>query len=401
MLETIREYAFEKLTRAQELFLIQQCHAEHVARLLQKIFTALNGPDEASLFTQLDDDLDNLRSAVEWSLAQQHTSLVFQAGRLYQYWNQRTNYREPLGWLERSFMIDSDTSAIDRARALNAAGNLLMELEEDEPARKYYESAIQLFRDNNDQNGIVTCLNNLGNIAWREKNFEKARQLYEQCLVDGREPESWGHAMVLNNLGSLARIRGDWQVSRDYYMHSRNICEKLGAEAGVSFADWFLGLLALAQHNLDEARGHFINELNAGWIQSNPIVLRMIKGYLGYIDLLTGKQEEARPILNEAAQAAGEYVKQIPNSSMVWHIVEAKARLALSDGHFERAARLFGAAWNQREKGSFFLNEAERIDYENCIAEIYNVLGKPGFDILFAQGQILNVKDAIGLALEE
>ena len=401
MLETVREYAFEKLTLGQELSIIQNSHADYFELRLQKTFDALNGPGEASFFAQLDDDLDNLRSAVEWSLAHQRTSLVFKAGRLYQYWNQRTNYREPLGWLERSFKIDTESSTLDRARAFNAAGNLSIELEEDEPGRKYYESAIQLFRDCNDLNGIVSCLNNLGNIAWREKNYEKARQLYEQCLEDGNQPESWGHAMVLNNLGSLARIRGDWQVSRDYYMYSRKICEKMGAEAGVSFADWFLGLLALAQRNLDEARGHFLNELNAGWIQSNPIVFRMIKGYLGYIDLLTGKKEEARPILNEAAQAAREYIKQIPNSSMLWLIMDGIARLELSDGHFERAAQLFGAAWILREQGSFFLSDAERPDYENCIAEICNKLGKSDFDNLFAHGQEMSLRDAIGLALEE
>ena len=401
MLETIREYAFEKLARSDELFFIQRRQAEFMEQFLQKVLNALNGPDEATWFSQLDDDLDNVRLAVEWCLANVHLSMVFTAGRLYQYWNQRTNYREPFRWLERGLAVETDIAPLEKAQVLNAVGNLLIEMGEDSRARGYYESALQLFQDVDDPNGIAICLNNLGNIAWHENDFEKARLLYEQCLEIGTQPDSWGHAMVLNNLGSLARIRGDWLEARDYYLRSRKICEKLGAEAGISFADWFLGLLALVQRNLEEAKTRFEIMLKANWMQTNPVMFRLNRGYLAYIQILSGKIEEARPILNDSIEAAREFLEEVPDSTDLCYVLDGKARLELSAGHMERAAQLFGAAWSQRIYGYFYLTNAERPDYESCIEQIRLAIGSEKFDLLFGQGQKMNIRAAIAFSLEE
>ena len=254
MLETIREYAFEKLSQSGELLTIQQAHANYIDELLEKAIAAQNGPEETTWFVKMDDELENLRSAVDWVFARQQPSLIFKIGRLFSYWNQRAIYLEPLAWLERAFAMDTNGSLLERAIAMNTAGNLIKEFGEIQRARGYYEPALALFREIGDQDGIGRCLNNLGNMAWADKDFEKARQLYEQSLA-GQTQDSFRTALTLNNLGSLARIRGDWQESRDHYLRSLEICERLGAEAGVSYANGFLGFLALVQRDLESLQG--------------------------------------------------------------------------------------------------------------------------------------------------
>lgn len=206
--------------------------------------------------------------------------------------------------------------------------------------------------------------------------------------------------MTLNNLGSIARILEDYDASLDYYARSREICVNLGAETGLSYADWFLGRLALAQRKLDEAQTHFESQQKASWLKNHPLISRWVEIYRSYIHLLRGNIEEARKILPDATVAALEYELQTPNLNDGWMFLEAKARLELIDGRFERSAQLFGAAWIQRERDDFFLTEFERPEYEARIAELHAGIGDAAYETAFQKGQSMSVKDALQFALE-
>jgi hypothetical protein len=129
---------------------------------------------------------------------------------------------------------------------------------------------------------------------------------------------------------------------------------------------------------------------------------QVTSGYLGYIELLSGNKKEAQRLLNDSLDAALEYLGQ---SSLLfgvdsegWALLDGKARLELEDGRTERAARLFGAAWDKTEG---IITEAERPDYEACIAEIRSALGDAAFEETFHKGQAMNIKEALEFALAE
>lgn len=401
MLETIREYAFEKLTTNGELFEIQKAHAEYMGKFLRKIMDLRNGPEEIEWFAKLDDELDNLRSVVAYELKLKQPAVIFTAGRMYQYWNQRTHYREPLGWLEDGLAVAHDLSNLERAHIKSAIGTLEGEIGDKYHQKENYESALSLYQEAGDLKDIAIILNNLGNCAWSDGDLEKSGQLYEQSLAMDPDPNTWSHAMVYNNLGSLAKIHGDWQKSNDYYLHSRQICLQLGADAGVSYADWFLGRVALSQRKLNEAENHFRDESNAAWLRANPLMFRFVQGYFGYIKLLKGNYDEAERILNDSIQAILEYMRENPEVEDNWMFLDGKARLALKKGQAERAAQLFGAAWVHRDRSNNHLTEFERPDYESCIAAIRERIGDLPFDELFKKGQGLNLKDALLFAIED
>ena len=246
MLETIREYAHEKLAQSGELESIQQAHADFMEQFLQKVVDAQNKPEEGEWFAKVDDDFDNLRSVIEWGLANQKPACAFLLGRLWQYWNTRTKQQEPLDWLERALATNGGTP-IERARALNCAGNISNELVEYQQARAFYEDSLALWRETNDVVGATTTLVNLANIVWvQDREYHKARKMYEEALVVlEHEPDmTWNRSMTLNNLGSLARILENYDAALDYYSRSRELCINIGAETGISYADWFLGRLA-------------------------------------------------------------------------------------------------------------------------------------------------------------
>ncbi len=402
MLETIREYAFEKLTQSGELLAIQQAHANDIRALLDKAITAQNSPEEVSWFAKLDDELVNLRSAMNWALVHNQPSLVFKVGDLYEYWEQRWNYREPLGWLESVLTGNAGGTPTERAKAMKIAGNLLNTLGSDrQRSRRYFESALDLFRETGDRSGISACLNNLGNQERAEKNFDKARQLYEQSM-DFEDVDSYGASITLRNLGNLARISGNWKTSKDDYLRALAICERLGAEAGISWVNLYLGALGMVQRKLNEARLYFESAMKASWLQANPLVRDLMGGYLGFVYLLLGNIKEGQSMLTSSLMSAIEILNENPEFEIIfWPQLEGQARLELMDGRADRAAQLFGASWTRREQETYPLTEFERPDYEAVIAEARPAIGDAAFDEAFAKGQAMTLEQAIAYALEK
>ena len=400
MLETIREYAHEKLSQGADFDSIRHKHAKHLTALLENVFNAAGSSEEVTWFARLDEEFDNLRSAMEWTLQSDQPDLAFLAARPFYYWRQRANYREPLNWLERAFAIRADISANQRAHALSKAGALAENLGEMVSAKKYFEAALNIYREVNDQAGISNVFNSLGGIARSEGDFENARQLYEESLrLDGSV--SFGTSMTLLNLGTLARIRSDWEESHAHFLRARGICEQLDMETGVSYADYFLGVLALVQGKLDEAQTYLETSKKASWLQQSPLFSGNLDGVMGYVLLRKGQVEQARPLLFKGLQSAAGFLDQGADPWDPVIITEGIARLDLIDNHLERAAQLFGVSWSARLSDEFPLTEFERPEYEARINTIRARLGDETFNALFEKGKAMSLKDAIAFALEK
>jgi predicted ATPase/serine/threonine protein kinase len=401
MLETIREYAFEKLTQSGELLSIQQARANYINALLDKVIAAEDGPDEGTWFAKLDDDFDNLRSAVEWVLTHAQPLVAIKAGARFTYWVQRSKSREPIGWLEHAISSDTIDSLTEKANAMKNLSNLIF-LNDIQRARNYLESALDLYRQAGDQDGINTCLHNLGNDELRAGNFDKARQLLEQSLA-GRQDDTVSKSITLLLLGWLARIRGEWQASRDYYLRAQAICEHVGSDMYLSYSYFFLGGLAGVQRDLTEARMYFEKLLKARWLQVNPLARGFFGGFLGYYHVLLGNHIDSQKLLNASLKSAAEFISQdqIPEYFTVGYILEGKARLELLERRAERAAQLFGASWTRREQEIFLLTEFERPDYEAAIAEARSATGDAAFEAAFIKGQAMTLEEAVEFALQE
>ena len=400
MLETIHDYAFEKLTQSGELQTSQHELATMIGTVLDNTLHAQGGTNEVSYFAKLDDELDNLRTTMEWSLARNQPELAFKVSRLWEYWVQRVNKLEPLHWVERALKMETDAPDLERAYAFNGAGNLEIGIAEWHRAEKYYQTALDLFKKLNHRDGISRCLNNLGNIAKSDKEFEKARQLYEESM-DYHDPDSFTISLTLDNLGNIARIREDWEVARGYFLRSREICERLGAAAGVSYADWFLGIVALAQMDLEEARQRFTSAAKANYIDTNPMMRDNYTGLIGYVHLLEGDLAKARPMLSTGLAALPEFLRAGSDITDAWFMIDGQARLDLLDGNPGRAAQLFGISSAWRKKDDYPISDAERPGYEDCLSSARAALGENAFEETFHKGFSMSIKEAVAFANKE
>jgi predicted ATPase/class 3 adenylate cyclase len=399
MLETIREYALEKLSMSGKLDAIRQAHVDMLAAALKSAAEAVATPGEAAAFAVLDDELDNLRSAMGWSLSTGRPILGLAAGHLYQYWMQRILQREVLAWLQKTLEVAAEAALLEKAHAQNCAGNLATDTGDHQSAEKFYQSALESFRQAGDRDGISRALNNLGNMAKDRNEIEKSRLLYQESL-DYQPPAAFGVALTLLNLGELARINEDWANARNYFMRAREICENLGADAGISYADSFLCKMSIILRDVPGALKWYDSCLASKRFQSSALMQAVARGWLGYIRYLQGEMDQARSLIAAGCAAESEILEMGVNSE-IWYLAAAKARLAVMDGNFEYAAQMLAVEQIIRKKEQYSLAVEEKPDYEAAVARAISALGQAAFDENYAKGLNLAYRSAKTFALEQ
>ena len=100
-----------------------------------------------------------------------------------------------------------------------------------ETARLRYEEALTISRADGDRHGIATHLNNLGVVAWRQRDLEGARVLFDQATREMRElGDADSLASALGNLANIARAQGDIPASASYLLEGLRVIKGLGAK---------------------------------------------------------------------------------------------------------------------------------------------------------------------------
>ncbi len=283
MLETIHEYAREKLQESGEEEVLGRAHALYFMKLAEEAEPGLIGDNQAHWLNRLEDEHDNLRAALRWA----HTGEVDErgdgeeggdtqeagatdraeiglriAGAISQFWLTRGYFSE--GREQLDGLLSSSTSLPPfsrpgrdtlptarysrRAKAHNVAGMLAHRQGEYAAARTALEQGLALAREIGDKPSMARSLNILGNLADGQGDYQTARSLYEQSLALFRElGDRSGIANALGNLGNVAVSQADYATARPLYEQSLVLDRELGNKRGVAISLLNLGDLAYAQ----------------------------------------------------------------------------------------------------------------------------------------------------------
>ena len=191
MLETIREYATERLEKSGESFDLRCRHANHFVALAEMAEpTLLKLGVNADLhrtggewLDRLERELDNLRAALDWFEASNEWQLALRlAGAMSQFWSEGEHVPEGRHRLESALQRDERPTAA-RAKALNAAAHLARTTGDASTARLRAEEALQLHRTFDDGWGTAYSLLWLGQAVADEGDFPRARQLFDECAL--------------------------------------------------------------------------------------------------------------------------------------------------------------------------------------------------------------------------
>jgi hypothetical protein len=150
MLETIHEFAREKLEESGEAEEIKRAHAEFFLALAEEAKPELTGPDQAAWFKRLEAEYDNVRAALGGGDAELGLRLL---GALMFYWLYRGHLSEGASWLEQALHGDRGASAPVRAKALLAAGALANYQADHRRSESFLEESAALYREIGDKRG--------------------------------------------------------------------------------------------------------------------------------------------------------------------------------------------------------------------------------------------------------
>src|SRR5207248_10504259 len=166
MLETIREYALERLESSGEAEAVRRAHAGYYRALVGEAERAQAGPREVAWLNRLEQEHDNLRAVLAWSLDGGDLEVGLEmAGALVRFWHTRGHLGEGRRWLEPLLARSSSTRSGLRAKALHAASVLAWEHGDYPAATHLEEQSLALARELGDIRSSALALAVLGILA--------------------------------------------------------------------------------------------------------------------------------------------------------------------------------------------------------------------------------------------
>jgi tetratricopeptide (TPR) repeat protein len=210
MLETIREFALERLAASDEEGTIRRRHAAYFLALAEREAPPDLGPGQPGQVARLADDLDNLRAALDWSVAHVPANALRLAAALGWFWQARGYAREGRTWLERALEGDAHVDPSVRARALYWSGAHALYLGDYRAATTRLRATTEIQRRLGDGAGLAQTLIILGAVAEYQGDDATATARYEESLALARrfgDHRLVGH--LLSNLADAAFRAGD------------------------------------------------------------------------------------------------------------------------------------------------------------------------------------------------
>jgi len=401
MLETLREYALERLAAGGDEDAARRAHALYYLDLAERAEPELTGAEQGTWLARLEVEHDNLRAALTWT--RDHGEVVLGlrlAGALWRFWYTRGYLSEGRGWLEGLLAPAEgadNVSAAMRAKALNGAGVLAERQGAYARAESLYKECLTLFRELGDKKGTAQALNNLGMVMWHRGDQGRATALYEESLALYREiGDRRDVALLLGNLGVVAWDRGDLARATALYEESLALRRELGDRRGVAYA--LLNLGDVAGYQGDYARA-------ARLFEESLAVHRELRDQWGIAAVLSNLGVVARYQEDYArAEALGResvaLFDRIGDRAAVAECLERLAAVACARGQFTRAARLCGATDALCEVIAAPLAPADRFAHDHTMEDARVALGVD-FTAMWEAGRRMTLEQAIAYTLSE
>ena len=411
-LETIRQYGAQLLAEAGATGSVRSRHLDYFTHWAEQADRQLSGSDQTVWLERFNLEHDNLRSALDWSMASE--SSAEQGLRLAAacgfFWKIRGYLTEGLARLLAALehCVDCEPGVI-RARALHRAGNiaylksdypltrtlltealslsrslgqsakpelaetldmlgeLATEVGEYEQAPAYFEQALAVFRALNDPQGIASMLMQLGWADMRSGDYQAASIRLEECLPVLRNSGNTRlQAQALAGLGELAVRQGEFDQAHTLLEQSLTLLEELGDRWGKAAALGSLGWLALLQRNFERMAD----------LLGRSLAIRLEIGELG----------GTAWSLEKLARAASLQARDLPNPHR--------------QRGFQRAACLYGAAQALRQPLNSVIDPADLPEYESTLELLRRALGSQAFDAAWAEGSAAPLQEIVALAVD-
>jgi predicted ATPase/DNA-binding SARP family transcriptional activator len=359
LLETIRQYALEKLAEQGEEQAFRGRHCERFLAVAGNAWAAIleGGEAEAEAFALLDAEHENVHAAIAWA---EHTEDVDRtigfATALRWYWLVRGRFAEGLRVFEHALALTAERPAA-HAFALSGAGILNVRRGERAVGTEQLSRALELFRELDDEPEIARCTAELGHVAVEEGELDRATELYTGAVDQFRRlGNTTREAVALANLAAIAARRGESATAAEH------------------------GRRAIAlQRQIGDVDGLGVSLAN-----------------LGRVELALGDEQAACASLHESLDLA----IRLDYRMLIAYLLGAAGEIARRRGLHDQSGRLVGAAVGLFERIGMRVPDEEHEEHEATLAPLREKLGGDAVAALLREGAATPVESMLAQASE-
>ena len=398
MLETVREYALERLEECGEADVVHRRHALAAVRFAESAEDDIYGPEQALWFARVDQEHDNLRAALDWCEERGYAEPALRiCVALWWFWSRHGHVqegRERLASVLARFPLGPSSQRVElRAKALYGLGLLASSQGDFRAARAALEEGLSLRRAVGNAIGVLNSLEGLGTILCFGGAYDAARQYLEEALdLARRLGQDLHYASALNTLGNVYYELGEFEIARRYFAESHLFLKDDPEHSGSIFS---LAAVALAQGNLDEAEALMAEALDRYRQIGNPRVEALGLATLGGVAIARGEYVRAYVYLRDSVAIQ----RQLGDAVTVAQVLDRFVELAVAQGRAEGALRVAGASTALRERAGTPRQQGGRDRLERLLAPARQAQDSQVAEAAWQAGRALDLDDAIAAAL--
>jgi len=360
LLETMRDYARDKLAANGRLEHAQEWHCEYYLSFAKTARpNLLQGGNQAHWLEQLEREHNNLRAALAWAIANPNraTTAMELGWAIHPFWYARSYLTEERHWFEQILALDLTPVPL-RADLLRYASDNASAQGDFERARAFEEEGLAISKALGDQTGVFYSMDGLAMLAGMQGDYAHAAVLLEQVLQHWREAHDIARLTpTLNNLAIATRHLGDLERAKELYTEAIAVARRVGNLRSLAHA-----LIGLGEVHVD------------------------LKEYATAVRLL----RESISIRHQLGEKRG-----------LSYSLNALAMALHTLGKNVLAAQLESASEKLRQELGLVLDPAARVENESFIAQLHIELGESAFAKAWSSGQSMSLEQAVALAMEE
>jgi len=360
MLETIHEYACEHLDERDEGEVLHRLHTEYFAALAEEAEPVVNTGEFATWKPRLEDEADNILSALEWSLASDDIEPGIRLLlAMCAYWYPAGKYALFEEWVNRALERAEEVPVALRTRFLLAAGHAAFFERDRERGRFFLEDALESALAEGDQRLVANAYLFLMTIAMGVSDpdlYEQSKVWLEKSVAISDElGDTDLKAQALNNMGEIARSNNEYVTAKRVYEESLRLYRET----------------------------------------ANKLRISLVLGNLGQV----AEHDEDYEAAKDYARQSLVLAREVDNLWLVSDVMRAVAPSFGLSGQPAKAARLFGAHEAISESIGARIQPGDLAQHERGLAAVKALIDNDEFEQLWVEGREMSVDEAAAYVL--
>jgi predicted ATPase/class 3 adenylate cyclase len=403
MLETIRQYARERLIESGEAAAVADRHFRFFSAFAETAAIGLRGPAMGDWLDRLDADQDNLGVALEWSLEALPEAAVRMCDALFQYWRLRVAGPDAEARMLRAIAVAREIAAgppAPTSSQLALAGRFLGHVAmiwgltgRPGEAAPWAHEGLAMARSSGDRSAIIAALQGEVYVTVFSGTGANPTPLVREGLALAEEDEDWDTVATSSAMFSAGMARVDVEAAEALAAQASAAASRAGSPFTIAIVALGLGRMLGALGRADEARQHLELAIDRLTELGDQRLILSARSELGHALRRAGRFDEAAALYRDVL---GGWIR-FGNRGAVANMLEQSAFLAVDRGDPSRAATLLGAAEAIREAAGAIMGLDEAFEYQAFVARLRAEAPDVPVEAAWQAGRALTYQQAVEL----